>query len=645
MTLPPGFLDELRSRTSISQVVARKVMWDSRKSNQGKGDMWAPCPFHQEKSASFHVDDRKGYYYCFGCHAKGDALGFIKETENVSFMEAVGILAREAGMPMPERDPEAQQKADRRTQLADVMEQALQFFKLQLNTSAGADARSYLTGRGLTQKTFDRFEIGFAPDAWQGLWVHLTAKSVEDELILAAGLAKPSNKGKRPYDTFRNRIIFPIRDPQGRCVGFGGRAMDTNDNAKYLNSPETELFDKGRSLYNHGAAREATGKGHTLIVAEGYMDVIALTEAGFDAAVAPLGTAVTEMQLQLMWRVSDEPIIALDGDTAGIRAAQRLIDLALPLLEAGKSLRFAAMPAGQDPDDLIRAGGPGPMQHLLDTARPMIDLLWEREVHGKNFDSPERKAALDKILREKLQLIKDPSIRGYYGQAVKDMRWELFRPKMQSRKFIPKGGAAPAAAQATTRSSSLASSSEHSHVLRQSVILASLFKAPEALAAVEGQLEDLQFVKPQHRDMQQFLLQYTGALEGLWEAAEHLFGTQVLETLLKLPHVRIAPSVRNCHDVKLVIDCLQQEFAQMFATDAHGREVAEAVQDLSDLDDEGLTWRLSESAKHMQATTQGTQEDKIEYKTAKNGLKVKLEEQNTLDNLLEQINFSKPNRQ
>ena len=172
MSLPPGFLDELRSRTSISQVVARKVMWDSRKSNQGKGDMWAPCPFHQEKSASFHVDDRKGYYYCFGCHAKGDALGFIKETGNVSFMEAVEILAREAGMPMPERDPEAQQKADRRTQLADVMEQALQFFKLQLNTSAGADARSYLTGRGLTQKAFDRFEIGFAPDAWQGLWVH-----------------------------------------------------------------------------------------------------------------------------------------------------------------------------------------------------------------------------------------------------------------------------------------------------------------------------------------------------------------------------------------------------------------------------------------------------------------------------------------
>ena len=644
MSLPPGFLDELRSRTSISQVVGRKVMWDSRKSNQGKGDMWAPCPFHQEKSASFHVDDRKGYYYCFGCHAKGDALGFIKETENVSFMEAVEILAREAGMPMPERDPQAQQKADRRTQLADVMEQALQFFRLQLNTSAGADARSYLTGRGLAQKALDRFEIGFAPDAWQGCWDHLTTKSIEDELILAAGLAKPSNSGKRPYDTFRNRIIFPIRDPQGRCIGFGGRAMDLNDNAKYLNSPETELFDKGRSLYNHGAAREAAGKGHILIVAEGYMDVIALAEAGFDAAVAPLGTAVTETQLQLMWRVSDEPIIALDGDKAGIRAAQRVIDLALPLLKAGKSLRFAVMPEGQDPDDLIRSGGPGAMQNLLDTARPMVDLLWEREVHGKNFDSPERKAALDKILRDKLRLIKDPSIRGHYGQAVKDMRWELFRPIMQSRKFTTKGWTAPATPQATTRSSSLASSSEHSHVLRQSVILASLLKAPEALAAVEAHLEDLQFVKPQHRDMQQFLLEYTGPLRGLWDAAEQLFGSECLEALVKLPHVRIAPSVRHCDDVELVVTCLQQEFAQMFATDAHGREVAEAVQDLSDLDDEGLTWRLSESAKHMQATTQGTQEDQTEYKTAKNGLKVKLEEQNTLDSLLEQINFSKPNQ-
>jgi len=401
MSLPPGFLDELRSRTSIVDVVGRKVMWDPRKSNQGKGDMWSPCPFHHEKTASFHVDDRKGYYYCFGCHAKGDAIKFVTETENVGFMEAVEILAEEAGMTMPKRDPQAQQKADRRTQLAEVMEMAVQHFRLMLNAGAGAEARAYLDKRGMAQETRDRFDIGFAPDGWQGLWDALTGKGVAPDLILGAGLAKPSNKGGKPYDTFRNRIMFPIRDARGKCIAFGGRAIDPNDNAKYLNSPETELFDKGRSLYNHAPAREAAGKGQPLIVAEGYMDVIALCEAGFGASVAPLGTAVTENQLQLLWRISDEPIIALDGDKAGIRAAMRVVDLALPLLEAGKSLRFAIMPEGQDPDDLIKAKGAWAVQKVLDAAMPMVNLLWQREIEGKVFDSPERRAALDKLLSKK----------------------------------------------------------------------------------------------------------------------------------------------------------------------------------------------------------------------------------------------------
>jgi DNA primase len=243
MSLPPGFLDELRTRTSLTQVVGRKVMWDQRKSNQGKGDMWAPCPFHQEKTASFHVDDRQGYYYCFGCHAKGDAISFVRETENVEFMEAVEILAREAGMPMPARDPQAQQKADRRTQLTDVMEEAVKFFRLQLQTGAALDARNYLAKRGLTPEVLERWQIGFAPDGWQNMWDHLRGKGVEEEMILAVGLAKPSNKGGKPYDTFRNRIMFPIRDSRGRAIAFGGRAMDPNDNAKYLNSPQTEIFD------------------------------------------------------------------------------------------------------------------------------------------------------------------------------------------------------------------------------------------------------------------------------------------------------------------------------------------------------------------------------------------------------------------
>ena len=340
MSLPPGFLDELRSRVSISRVAERKVVWDKRKSNQAKGDMWAPCPLHQEKTASFHVDDRKGFYYCFGCHAKGDAIGFVQETENVGFIEAVEILAREAGMQIPARDPQAARQADRASRLAQATEAALGHFRLQLKTGAASEARAYLGRRGLDAATLDRFEIGFAPAARQATLQALTAKGIPEEDVIEAGIATRPDDGGAPYDAFRNRIVFPIRDTRGRCIGFGGRAMDPNARAKYLNTRETPLFDKGRALYNHAPARDAAGKGQPLIVAEGYMDVIALVRAGFEAAVAPLGTAITEEQLRLLWRVADEPIVALDGDAAGLRAAMRLVDLALPMLEAGKSLRF-----------------------------------------------------------------------------------------------------------------------------------------------------------------------------------------------------------------------------------------------------------------------------------------------------------------
>ena len=440
MSLPPGFLDELQSRLSLSQVVARKVTWDNRKSNPAKGDMWAPCPFHQEKTASFHVDDRKGFYYCFGCHAKGDAISFVRESENVDFIEAVKILAAEAGMTVPERDPQAQQKADRRSELSQVMDQAARFFGLQLRSGAGAGARDYLAGRGLTEATRARFELGFAPEGWQGLRDHLTGKGVTPETLLACGLVRESRKGGAPYDVFRNRIMFPIRDARGRCIAFGGRAMDPNDNAKYLNSPETELFDKSRTLYNHGPAREAAGKGQTLIVAEGYMDVIALAAAGFEAAVAPLGTAVTEHQLALLWRITDEPVIMLDGDSAGLRAAYRVIDLALPLLEAGKSLRFALMPEGQDPDDLLRAEGPQAVQARIDAALPMVRLLWQRETEGRSFDSPERKAALERACHEKTAVIRDPALRRLYEQALKDLRWQLFNPRRNAAPGPRSGG-------------------------------------------------------------------------------------------------------------------------------------------------------------------------------------------------------------
>ncbi|MEM6310480.1 MAG: DNA primase, partial [Pseudomonadota bacterium] len=595
MSLPPGFLDELRTRLSLGQVVGRKVMFDQRKSNQAKGDLWAPCPFHQEKTASFHVDDRKGYYYCFGCHAKGDAISFVRETENVGFMEAVEILAGEAGMQVPKRDPKAQEKADRRTQLADVMEMAVRHFQLQLKTGAGASARDYLDQRGLAQAALDRWEIGFAVDAWQGLWDHLKEKGVADELILGAGLAKPSQKGGKPYDTFRGRIMFPIRDARGRCIAFGGRAMDPNDQAKYLNSPETELFDKGRSLYNHAPAREAAGKGQPLLVAEGYMDVIALAEAGFNAAVAPLGTAVTEHQLAMLWRISDEPIIALDGDTAGLRAALRVVDLALPLIEAGKSLRFALMPDGQDPDDLLRAEGPGAVQKVLDAAQPMVGLLWQRETDGKIFDSPERKAALDKALRDKIKLIKDPSVRQHYGQEIKDLRWKLFRPVRQST-GARRPWQAPPNAQATTRASALASGAGHvTDHLREAVILGAVLRNPAIGMEFEQGIENLTCTQPILQRIRDAVLRNLDAGDTLLNKVGDMIGADPLESFLTQPHLLVVPCIRPPGDPEMAQLTVAEELAKLAAERGLKAEIAEAEEDLIRGDEEALTWRLKQA--------------------------------------------------
>ncbi|WP_370300689.1 DNA primase [Pseudooceanicola sp.] len=643
MSLPPGFLDELRSRLSLTQVVGRKVMWDARKSNQGKGDMWAPCPFHQEKTASFHVDDRKGFYYCFGCHAKGDAISFVKETENVGFMEAVEILAREAGMQMPARDPRAQEKADRRSQLAEVMEQAVQFFRLQLNTGAAGPARDYLARRGLNGAALERWEIGFAPAGWQGLWDHLRGKGVAEELILGAGLAKASSKGGKPYDVFRNRIMFPIRDARGRAIAFGGRAMDPDDNAKYLNSPETELFDKGRNLFNHGPAREAAGKGAPLIVAEGYMDVIALDSGGFPAAVAPLGTAVTEHQLQLFWRIAPEPVIALDGDTAGLRAAMKLIDLALPLLEAGQSLRFAILPEGQDPDDLIRGDGPAAVQRLIDNATPMVRLLWQRETEGKTFDSPERKAALDKALRDKIKLIRDPSIRSHYGQEINALRRDLFAPKRKARGPWVAGRKPAQTPLASTKTSLIAASGDAAETrMREAVILATLIATPAAITQFEAGIERMECSDPDFRLMRDIILRHGAqAPDSLREEIIGQGGGAALENLFALRHVAINPSVRSPGDVERASMTLGEELAKLEAHRGWEAEIADAVEDLAHVADEALTWRLGQAAEARNAAMRSQHQDRTEYDTGDNGARISRDERDAFAALLDQIGHSK----
>jgi DNA primase len=605
MSLPPGFLDELRTRVSIAQVIGRAVTWDLRKSNQGKGDFWAPCPFHQEKSASFHVDDRKGFYYCFGCQAKGDVLTFLRESQNLGFMEAVETLAREAGMAMPARDPGERQRADHKTQLIEVMEQAVRYYRMQLMGSHAAEARAYLDRRGLSEAQRERWHIGFAPDSRHGLWQHLTQAGVAPELIVEAGLCARPDGGGQPYDRFRGRIMFPIRDARDRCIAFGGRAMAETARAKYLNSPETPLFDKGRTLYNIGPARAAMGKGTPLIVAEGYMDVIALVGAGFEGAVAPLGTAITEDQLRLLWRVHDEPLVALDGDTAGLRAGHRLADLALPLITAGHSLRFVLLPGGQDPDDLLRASGAVAMKALIDRAVPMARLLWDREIAGQVFDSPERRAALDQRLRALLARLQDPSLREHYAEDFRQQRRALFSDRAEPfRPGTNRGGgggtrggwrkSTPEPSLPGTRGSLLAAGSGTAdEELRVISILTVLAAHPDLLEEFDDRLLALETRRPDLQDLQRALLRVSHTAPDAESLADEL--GDLVQRHLTLPYLQTLPLRRARSDRAEAQRFLDHEFRVLAATQGGARETLEAAEQIAHLADEGLTWRLEQA--------------------------------------------------
>ncbi|MDI6027081.1 DNA primase [Corticibacterium sp. UT-5YL-CI-8] len=426
MRFPPAFLDEIRDRVPISSVVGSRVSWDRRKTNAQRGDWWACCPFHGEKSPSFHCEDKKGRYHCFGCGVSGDHFKFLTELDGMSFPEAVEKVADMAGVPMPARDVQAEQRERERASLTDVMEMATVFFQEQLQSAAGAKARSYLRERGLTPATQQAFRLGYAPESRNALKEHLASKGVGKAEIEACGLVRHGADVPVSYDYFRDRIMFPIPDSRGRIIAFGGRALAADALAKYMNSPDTELFHKGNVLYNFARARKALARGGTVIAVEGYMDVIALAQAGFEHAVAPLGTALTENQLELLWRMSGEPLLCFDGDAAGLKAAHRAADLALPEIAPGRTVRFALLPEGKDPDDLVKTEGPDAFRTVLAEAKPLADLLWMRETAGGVFETPERRAELEKTLRELCNRIKDESVRFHYQQEMRDRVQSFF---------------------------------------------------------------------------------------------------------------------------------------------------------------------------------------------------------------------------
>ncbi|MBR0851379.1 DNA primase [Bradyrhizobium diazoefficiens] len=428
MRFTPQFLDELRARLSVSEVVGKRVKL-KKAGREWKG----LSPFQQEKTPSFYVNDQKGFYHDFSSGKHGDIISFVMETDGLPFAEAVERLASMAGLPLPAVTPDAARHEQRRKSLHDVMELAAKFFSETLASRVGAKARGYLADRAISPATQVQFRLGYAPPPPErfALKEHLGKLGVSVEDMIETGLLVAGNDIPVPYDRFRDRVMFPITDIRGRVIAFGGRALEKDVPAKYLNSPETPLFHKGDNLYNHQTARKATHDGGALIVVEGYVDVIAMVTAGFAGAVAPLGTALTENQLALLWKMADEPILCFDGDRAGQKAAYRAADLALPFLAPGKSLRFALLPEGQDPDDLVRSGGRGAIEEVIAAARPLADMIWSRELEGGNFATPERRAALEARIKELSNGIRDEVVRRYYRDD--------FAERLQ-RTFAPEGG-------------------------------------------------------------------------------------------------------------------------------------------------------------------------------------------------------------
>ncbi len=390
MRFTPQFLDELKARLPVSEVVGRRVRL-TRSGREFKG----LSPFNKEKTPSFFVNDQKQAWFDFSSGKNGSIFDFVMESEGVSFPEAVERLAQMAGVPLPVVSREDEQRDARRKTLHDVMELAAKFFQDTLASRAGAKARGYLADRGLDPATQLKFRLGYAPPERFALKEHLGSHGIPVEDMVEAGLLIAGDDIPLPYDRFRDRVMFPIGDLRGRVIAFGGRALEKDAQAKYLNSPETPLFHKGATLYNLSSARQAAHDGATVVAVEGYVDVIAMVTAGFAATVAPLGTALTEDQLVLLWKMADEPVLCFDGDNAGLRAAFRAVELAMPRLKPGKSLKFALLPQGQDPDDLVRSAGRDAVNDVIASARPLADMLWARETEGHSFETPERRAALE----------------------------------------------------------------------------------------------------------------------------------------------------------------------------------------------------------------------------------------------------------
>ena len=411
MALPQQFMDELRRRVSLSSIISKKTKLINRGNR-----MVGLCPFHQEKTPSFHVRDDEGFYHCFGCGASGDAISFLREQDGLGFMDAIHHLAGLAGLTVPEQKDISPQEKAQRNSMATMNEDAAVFYQQQLNSPAGKQARRYLSDRQVSPNSLSRYRIGYAPAS--GLLPYLQARGFTPEDMLAAGLVRKSTRDGGLYDNFRHRLMFPIANPRGEVIAFGGRALDGDQEPKYLNSADSPMFHKKQVLYGLKQAREQMKDGLPVIVAEGYMDVIAIDQFKVAAAVAPLGTALTEDQIMLIWKSAPAPYLCFDGDTAGQRAANKTLTRILPILEPGKTVRVMRLEKGQDPDDLLKSGGADAMRHIMDASESLVDALWHSTAADFDLNEAEQRAKFWQMMRDYIRQVNNPAMRDSLGDEI-----------------------------------------------------------------------------------------------------------------------------------------------------------------------------------------------------------------------------------
>ena len=625
MTKSDIFIDKLREKLSIVDIIGKKVNWDYKKTNVRSGTYWACCPFHNEKTASFKVDANKGLYYCFGCHEKGDTITFVMKNENLDFLKSIEKLAGEVGLTLPTTFGKSSQiiRSKSFNSILDVNKLASLYFTDCLKNTPSNSATLFLKNRISSSEMSDIFKLGYAPNKNKGLFNFLSNKGYEKDLIIKSGLCNKNDKGEF-YDRFRDRIIFPIHNSSYEIVGFGGRALSSSANAKYLNSPETEVFQKGKLLFNENNCKKNLN-GNDVIIVEGYMDVIALNKVGIKNCVAPLGTAVTLDQVNRIWRISKSPIFAFDGDISGLKALERLTYLVLPYISSEKTIKACILPQNQDPDDLISKFGKDSIKKLLQKPVPLLKILWDNVTREVEINTPEKRVQLESKLNFIVNQINERSLRFHYSEALKRLKLELFSyNQKKNTKYLnknefkfnykdepnnPKQNSLPSL---NTRNSLIANANEpnliESHFQETAIVLL-LINHPSLLDKFLTKLNEINFINEDieiiFKNLVELITSTLTRSDEMVEKLNNKLGKDIYNKLYSTGPLKIHPLLNKVISIEEAESGLNEILNKKIARQFIEQELIEAKENIHKDDDESFTWRISQANKFFNEAISG----------------------------------------